>query len=501
MKRKHIFLIWCMALSALFIGLASKSSPLYPLNDWVDVNCFFTMGRSLLDGLVPYRDLYEQKGPVLYFAFAIIALFSRHSYVGVYVAEVITYGLFLYFSGKIAGLYLGKTRWQYTLVAIIGALVPMSWSFTHGGSVEQHCLFMICYGLYTVLAAIKEKRPLTRREAVLNGVWAGMMLWIKYTMLGFYLGLALAILIRYLCDRDLRHGLFRVIGQFFLGIALVSAVVFAYFAWHGALKDLWTVYFYNNIFLYPAEVEGSRWISICACLGSAIRYNRCYSWMLLGGIAWLAVQLFINWKAALTLILSFAGLTVGTYWGCRGYDYYGLIFAAYVVFGLLLPVQLLRLIQGEKALKLADISPVVFPCAMVLLVAVLFSFAMKEDQNLYMTRYNKDDTPQYQFAQIINTVENPTLLNYGFLDGGFYYAADATPACRFYCYFNIDAPDMWHTQRQCIENGDADFIVTRKYPLNRYNVDSSGYTLVAEATFPFSANLEFTYYLYQKNGT
>lgn len=498
MKRKHLFLGWCMILSALFIGLASKSSPLYPLNDWVDVNCFFTMGRSLLDGLVPYRDLYEQKGPVLYFIFAIIALFSRHSYVGVYFVEVLTYGLFLYFSGKIAALYLGNTRWCYIITAVIGALIPMSWSFTHGGSVEQHCLFMICYGLYTVLAAQKGKRALSRTEGIVNGIFAGMMLWIKYTMLGFYFGLAMAILVWYLTDRTLRKKLLTTIGHFFIGIGLVSIVVFAYFAWHGALGDLFTVYFYNNIFLYPAQVEGSHWTLMLSCLSGAIRYNRCYGWMLLLGLLWIVKQIVVRWKSSLVLILSFAFLTVGTYWGCRGYDYYGLIFAAFVVFGLILIVEILRLLTVERLLRLFDISPVVFPCALLLTVTVLLGFALNEDRNLYMTRYSKEDTPQYQFAQIINTVESPTLLNYGFLDGGFYYAADATPACRFYCYFNINAPDMWETQNTCIQNGDADFIVTRKYQLEQYSVDTRHYELVAQVTFPFQQNLEFTYYLYQK---
>ena len=49
----------------LTITVCSKSSFLYPLNDWVDVNCFFTVGRGMLHGLVPYRDLYEQKGDLL----------------------------------------------------------------------------------------------------------------------------------------------------------------------------------------------------------------------------------------------------------------------------------------------------------------------------------------------------------------------------------------------------------------------------------------------------
>jgi len=222
-----------MLLSALFIGLASKSSPLYPMNDWVDVNCFFTMGRSILDGMVPYRDLYEQKGPVLYFVFAIISLFSRESYIGVYLLEVVTYGLFLYFSGLIAQLYLGKTRIVYLLISIVAALLPMSWSFTHGGSVEQHSLFMIAYALYSFLSAMHEKRVLSTKEAILNGVWAGMMLWIKYTMLGFYLGLALFVLVWYLTTRQSWKQLFLTIGQFLLGIAAVSSVVFLYFAYSG----------------------------------------------------------------------------------------------------------------------------------------------------------------------------------------------------------------------------------------------------------------------------
>ena len=61
--KKHSFLLYCFALAALFLLIGSKSSPLYPMNDWVDVNCFFTMGKSLLAGKVPYVDLYEQKGP------------------------------------------------------------------------------------------------------------------------------------------------------------------------------------------------------------------------------------------------------------------------------------------------------------------------------------------------------------------------------------------------------------------------------------------------------
>lgn len=489
-----------MLLSVLFIGLASKSSPLYPMNDWVDVNCFFTMGRGILDGMVPYRDLYEQKGPVLYFVYAIIALFSRDSYFGVYLLEVVTYSLFLYFSGKLAQLYLGSSRVVYFIIAVLAASVVTSWSFTHGGSVEQNSLFILVYGMYSVLRALGEKRGLTFREALLNGIFAGILLWVKYTMLGFYLGLALFVLIWYLTDESLRKKLLVTVGQFLLGIGAVSAVVLLYFALNGALDDLFTVYFYNNIFLYAEKVEGSRLQVIWECLEGAIGYNPNYGWMIVAGILWLLLKRDSHWKAGLMTVLCFACLTLGTYWGGKPYDYYGLVFAAFCIFGLVVTAEFLRHCTQVFDLwhRLMPRHIISVVAAMVLVLSMLLNGTLQDNQNLYLTKYDKEDTVQYRFAQTIQTVEDATLLNYGFLDGGFYYASGAEPACRYFCYFNINPPEMWAEQNACIAAGGTDFIVTRHYKLEQYGVDCSQYTLVDEASHPFDQNYSYTYYLYQK---
>ena len=63
-------------ISAGVLLICSKNSPLYPMNDWVDVNCFFTVGRGMRHGMTPYLDLYEQKGPLLYAVFALAAWIS-----------------------------------------------------------------------------------------------------------------------------------------------------------------------------------------------------------------------------------------------------------------------------------------------------------------------------------------------------------------------------------------------------------------------------------------
>ena len=67
-----------MALSAVVLALCSKSSPLYAFNDWMDANIFFTMGKSMFRGKVLYRDVFDHKGPVLYFLYGLASVSYTH---------------------------------------------------------------------------------------------------------------------------------------------------------------------------------------------------------------------------------------------------------------------------------------------------------------------------------------------------------------------------------------------------------------------------------------
>ena len=73
---------WLLLTAWAMITLCSRSSPLYPLNDWDDVNCFFTVGKAMFSGRVLYRDIYEQKGFLLYVVYGLAWLISRRSFFG-----------------------------------------------------------------------------------------------------------------------------------------------------------------------------------------------------------------------------------------------------------------------------------------------------------------------------------------------------------------------------------------------------------------------------------
>ena len=53
-----------------------------------DQSCFYTIGRGILNGAVPYVDFYDNKGPLMYLLFAGIALFDNYK-ISVFAAQII----------------------------------------------------------------------------------------------------------------------------------------------------------------------------------------------------------------------------------------------------------------------------------------------------------------------------------------------------------------------------------------------------------------------------
>jgi len=131
-----------IALTAVFcVTICSKSSPIYPLNNWDDANCFFTVGKSIVNDLVMYRDIFEQKGPLLYFLYSISYWISPSTFLGVYFLELITGFFFLLISYKTLCFFTKPNAIFF--IPIVGLVIYSSSSFYFGGSAEEICLCTI----------------------------------------------------------------------------------------------------------------------------------------------------------------------------------------------------------------------------------------------------------------------------------------------------------------------------------------------------------------------
>ena len=97
--------VWAFACAAGVVSVCSRSSFFYPLNNWGDAQCFFTVGKSMVRGQVLYRDIYEQKGPLVLFLHGLASFVQRNGFLGVFLLEVLAAGVFLWFCQKIMALY------------------------------------------------------------------------------------------------------------------------------------------------------------------------------------------------------------------------------------------------------------------------------------------------------------------------------------------------------------------------------------------------------------
>ncbi len=442
-----------LLLAVVTVTLFSRSSPLYPFNIWCDPHCFFTVGKGILDDAVPYRDLYEQKGPLLYFLHAGAALVSYDSFTGVWLLEILAAWGFLYFSHKTMGLLGGSGAGKLAVLAVVVYCSPC---FSYGDSAEELCLPLLAGSLWVSVRAVVEERRIPLWQWLVVGLAMASVLWIKYTMLGFYVGWGL-FMAMLMVRRHRMPGLLLRIVVALAGMLLITLPIFAYFHAHGAVGDLVEAYFTNNLTRYHATSR-PLWSVWLYGIGNASMLSPLLFIAVFA--AWTAryPRRDVSWLVRLSLVSSLLLL----YWRPEAYVYYALALAVFVPLGL---NALWRRLSG-------DTSPLAVRVAVALCCVAVAVFS----PNVAHIGDSRDELPQYRFARVIEAAKgDSTLLNYGTLDGGFYTVLGQVPQCRFFGTFNLDWPEMEAGQRAFLDEGRAAWVVTEQAPLEhaRYELADS----------------------------
>ena len=492
-------IIIILSASIICITVCSKSSPIYPFNDWVDINCFFTVGKSIVNGKVMYKDIFEQKGPLLYFLYSIIYYISSNTFLGAYLVEIASLSVLLTITYKILLLFCDE-RVVYSL-PLVAAFICSSPAMAHGGSAEEICIPIIILPYYFGIDAIMRKKEITPLRWFVIGISSGMILWIKFSMLGFYLGFGLFFLINYLASRKFFH-LFKSFISLIAGIIFISVPILIYFVVNNAVSDLLTVYFYDNIFMYSLGNNSNVIVKIIVNMGIGLKalinsFEIGVIAILFGlfGIYYINKKVFL--LSATTLLCSF----VFIYIGGRKQVYYALIFSVFVPLGIVFIyrglMQILKFAKNKFIIIKANFSSAKkISILLVYIIGCLAMFMMSS--NTYLLKYKQSDMPQYKFDKIISQSKNPTLLNYGFLDGGFYTVSGIVPNCRFFCGLNLPYEEIDNIQNYYISNGLVDYIVTRDTLLSPAKL--THYECVDIQKFEFEDDI-YTYRLYKKTDT
>lgn len=483
LRAQALTLFFCLCAAAGFLLLCTRSSPLYPMNDWNDANAFFTVGKAMAHGQVIYRDIFEQKGPYLYLLHAGAYLMFHTSFTGVFFFEVLALWITLFFAHKTMALFAPRGI-ALVFVPVLALAIVTAASFSKGDSAEEFCLPLLMVSLWAQMRHFKYRagQPMNVGLVALVGAFAGIVLLTKYSMLGYFFGWAVVMFFDLFLAGKRREAF--LFCAWFLGGMMAAALPWAfYFAAKGGLYDFIHAYFIVNLTTYGSKsgmLQRFLFVSVTMFFQSALNILPSLLSALGLGVFAVTKRMLQSAWGRMAPIICFAFLAVGVYGGERGYGYYHLIFTPFAVLGLSVlalsfPVYLKRV-------------PAVALAVMLLTAFLPLSYVLSP--NAFLMHIPREALVQYRFARVMNRRStSPTLLNYGSLDNGFYTAANIVPNVRFFEKQNIDEerfPLNMQEQRRYVRETKTEFVVVKARESTAWNeldIDwlYENYTLIDEA--------------------
>ena len=246
--------------SAVALLLLSPDSPLHGPWDHCDSAIFYMCGKALMNGLRPYVDFTDSKGPLLWLFYGIGYLLSPRSYTGVYVVSVFVYAGIFYYNYKTALLLLkdeGRS-WAVTLLMTVAYFWP--WFHfevraedfaTLPVAVSLYYLFRVLYGSGDAAA-----QPAVRRVGlVLGGCFMALVL-IKYNIAAMQ-GIIILIVLWHVL-RTQRKSVLPLTGWLAAGACIVAAPFLLYLWLRGAVPTFIQEYFINTFSTIDLDYKGNQ---------------------------------------------------------------------------------------------------------------------------------------------------------------------------------------------------------------------------------------------------
>lgn len=238
-----LLLLWALAV----VSLCSSDGWLridYPR--W-DSSWFYMGGKAWMEGMVPYVDFADSKGPLLWFIYGIGYLISPCSYLGVYLLEILVYwGTFcLIYRSAVVLLGCGGSG----ALAVV-ALMPLAYFFPvihNEMRAEDFCHLLFALTLYSILKIAGESERVWR-YGIYGGISMGCGLLIKYNV-GIILGIPLVVLLiwKTVKPSKLKGSALRMMGSYVAGFLIPVLPFTLYFLIADNLGAFVKEYFINTL--------------------------------------------------------------------------------------------------------------------------------------------------------------------------------------------------------------------------------------------------------------
>lgn len=464
--KKHIGRIPWLPLIILAITclITIGSSPLFQTNPWDDSNAMMTMGRSVIHGLVPYKDVIEQRGPFLYAIFALGALFKETSFLGVFVLQAINVLIVYILTFKIASDFKDKVSSPEWL-ALFGPFALLSTSaFSLSGSPEEFAFTSVLYLLYVIIHFQQDVTSITLKTFFFLGLNLSLVFWNKYSMIGsfvaFFIWTAGVLIYRKQFIK-----LLQVVTVSLLGFLSVTMIVLIYFMMHNAVNDLIQIYFVQNMMSYGKtdQTKLMQFWQILFLLAKEIQTHYIIAAIILLG--W--VKALYRRDNIIIEVLMFPSALVFVALQHWVINYYNVIWMPFFV------VALIRL-MAFKIPGQVDDRRVKLPIKIIIsLLVMLMPFVNNQNLNrLVLKRASQSvDGHQYmaqpQFAYFMRHQmgkKEPKLILINTIDKGFFLTTRVVPQTKYWHKLNMNyeqLPQMYQSFEHSMNHKKVNFVIIR----------------------------------------
>ena len=247
-----IFFIAAFLFVFLFSCTTSPMYEHYPFWFHGDSGIFQEMGVCLVKGGTPYVDLFDHKGPVLWFIQAFGIWISPHW------GFVLLQTIFLFFTvviwHKTIQLFIDKQTHAFLILGL--GLFFLMCFYSRGNLCEEWSLPFISWPIYLLIKSIKSGSTLSFLDSLISGVCIGVLALIRMNNMAPFLGFMLWYFIMLVKESKWRPVIFNAlsiaVGVFAVFIPCIS---FYYFkaGWHGVEEMLYGTFGFNFIYIAGKE--------------------------------------------------------------------------------------------------------------------------------------------------------------------------------------------------------------------------------------------------------
>lgn len=442
----------------LLLFFCSMMSPLYPINDWSDINLYFNLGKAMMNGRTLYTEAFDHKGPFIFFIYGIGYLISNASFFGMYIIESLCWVAMVFAAYFTARLYVEKI--YAFIVALVVPLFILSHS-SQGGSAEEFIVIFEAISLWLFIKYFKGENKVHKPTYMaVHGLMVAATLFSKINLVIFWFFPLLAIFVGLLINKEYRNFL-QNIAAFFIGFLIISLPISLYLLINGALGEAYDIYItlnrsYARIGGLMEVVEG-----LAVRFYLRFRFETFEFLIIMLGAVYFPIKHLKHKLGRISIILSFVAVYVAIFITPGYVYYYSIPYYVFCIPGCIVVCKLLKLPDNRKVYALAT------TLALVWGVTSTNFFGMQISELFGKAERN---TVANRISKVIESESNPTLINLG-LDGNntIFTKLNIVPNVKYFVTPNLPYdiyPEMRNAQTKYIENKEVQFVILPKGALN-----------------------------------